>query len=194
VSDPKSHSTRPRRSAREREKARDHAREDAGAARGRSRSARADDDEEEPLDEEAAEELLRREAGEAGGFLPDLLRRGLTLGFTGVFMTEEAVRRALGDSVPRDLLEYFVAQSERTRAELLDRFSREFGRVLSSLDPAEVARRLLDGRTVELKASFRLVPDAPRDDGDRPPHRGRTPDDEDDDEEGGGSRSKREAR
>ncbi|MDX1648584.1 MAG: hypothetical protein R3263_01900 [Myxococcota bacterium] len=96
---------------------------------------------------------------ESAGFFPDLLRRGLTLGFTGVFMTEEAVRRALGDSVPRDLIDYFVAQSDRTRAELLDRLSREFGRVLSSLDPAEVARRLLEGRTVEVKASFRLVPD-----------------------------------
>lgn len=134
--------------------------------------------------------------GESGGFFPDLLRRGLTLGFTGVFMTEEAVRRALGDSVPRDLIEYFVAQSDRTRAELLDRLSREFGRVLSSLDPAEVARRLLEGRTVEVKASFRLVPD-PRDEaragGDGP--EASDADDEGSAHRGGsGSRSRRERR
>jgi hypothetical protein len=95
---------------------------------------------------------------DAGGFLPDLLRRGLTLGFTGLFLTEEAVRKALGDSVPRDVLEFMLEQSQRMRAEFLDRISKEFGRVLDRIDPVEVARRLLEGRTVEVSARFRLVP------------------------------------
>ena len=95
---------------------------------------------------------------DAGGFLPDLLRRGLTLGFTGLFLTEEAVRKALGDSVPRDVLEFMLDQSQRMRAEFLDRISKEFGRVLDRIDPVEVARRLLEGRTVEVSARFRLLP------------------------------------
>jgi hypothetical protein len=148
VSDPKSAKSDPKRARSGDEASR---RSDGGAG-----SAVAGDP---PARNEAEADEEAPPRGESAGFFPDLLRRGLTLGFTGVFMTEEAVRRALGDSVPRDLIEYFVAQSERTRAELLDRLSREFGRVLSSLDPAEVARRLLEGRTVEVKASFRLVPD-----------------------------------
>lgn len=99
---------------------------------------------------------------EGGGFFPDLLRRGLTLGFTGLFMTEEAVRRALGDSVPRDVIEYVLEQSERTRQEFLERLSREFGRVLSALDPVEVAKRLLEGRSIEVTAQIRLVPEGDR--------------------------------
>ena len=95
---------------------------------------------------------------DAGGFFPDLLRRGLTLGFTGLFLTEEALRKALGDSVPRDVLEFMLDQSQRMRVEFLDRISKEFGRVLERVDPVEVARRLLDGRTVEVSARFRLVP------------------------------------
>jgi hypothetical protein len=95
---------------------------------------------------------------DAGGFFPDLLRRGLTLGFTGLFLTEEALRKALGDSVPRDVLEFMLDQSQRMRAEFLDRISREFARVLDRVDPVEVARRLLEGRTVEVSARFRLVP------------------------------------
>ena len=94
---------------------------------------------------------------ENAGFLPELLRRGLTLGFTGFFMTEEALRRALGDSVPRDWIEFFVEQSDRTRVEFLDRMSKEFGRVLNALDPVEVLRRLLDGQTLEVRASVRLA-------------------------------------
>ena len=92
-------------------------------------------------------------------FIPDLLRRGLTLGFTGFFMTEEALRRALGDSMPRDWMEFMVEQSERTRAELLDRLSREFGRVIQAFDPVEILRRLLDGQTIEVSARIRLGSD-----------------------------------
>ena len=99
---------------------------------------------------------------DAGGFLPDLLRRGLTLGFTGFFLTEEALRKALGDSVPRDVIEFLLDQSQRMRGEFLDRISREFGRVLERIDPVELARRLLEGRTVEVSARFRLVPEKKR--------------------------------
>jgi hypothetical protein len=101
-------------------------------------------------------------AAEGSGFLPDLIRRGLSLGFTGLFMTEEAIRRALGDSVPRDVLEFLLEQSERTRTEFLDRLSKEFGRVLSRLDPVEIARRLLEGRAIEVTAQIRFAPDERR--------------------------------
>jgi hypothetical protein len=94
---------------------------------------------------------------EPAGFLPELLRRGLTLGFTGLFMTEEAVRRALGDSVPKDTLQFLLEQSDRMRADFLDRLAKEFGRVLSSMDPIEIAHRLLDGRTIEVTTRFRVI-------------------------------------
>src|SRR5574341_1508379 len=100
--------------------------------------------------------------GDAGGFFPEALRRVLSLGFTGFFLTEEALRKALGDSVPRDVVEFVLDQSQRMRSEFLDRVSREFGRVLERIDPVEVARRLLDGRTVEVSARFRLVPENKR--------------------------------
>ena len=94
--------------------------------------------------------------GPEGGFLPDLLRRGLSLGVSGFFMTEEAVRRALGDKVPREWLEFIVAQSDRTRSDLVGALSREFRRVLARIDPADVLRRLLDGQTIEITARIKL--------------------------------------
>jgi hypothetical protein len=100
----------------------------------------------------------REPASSENGFFPDLVRRGLTLGFTGLFLTEEALRRALGDSLPRDWIEFVIAQSERTRSDFLDRLSREFARALSAVDPAEIARRLLEGRSIEVTARLRLVP------------------------------------
>jgi hypothetical protein len=103
-------------------------------------------------------------SAEPGGFFPEALRRVLTLGFTGFFLTEEALRKALGDSVPRDVVEFVLDQSQRMRGEFLDRVSREFGRVLDRIDPVELARRLLEGRTVEVSARFRLVPEKRRSD------------------------------
>ena len=113
----------------------------------------------DPFEDEAlgAEEELPQE-GEAS-FFPDLLRRTLTLGFTGLFLTEEAVRKVLGPSVPREWVQYVLTQSERTRSELVERMSREFGGVMSALDPVEVLRRLFDGQSVEVSAKIRFFLD-----------------------------------
>ena len=114
-------------------------------------------------DEWPEDEEFDVESGESPtdpvGFFPDMLRKGLSMGFTGFFMTEEAIRRALGDSVPKDVMEFVIQQSDKTRAELLDRLSKEFGRALHALDPVELARRMLDGRTIEVSAKVRFVAD-----------------------------------
>ena len=98
-----------------------------------------------PQDEEAA-----------GGRIPELLRRGLTLGLSGLFMTEEAVRRAFGDTVPRDWIDFATDQSARTRSEFLERLSGEIARSLEAVDLADVLDSLLSGRTIEVRAEIRL--------------------------------------
>jgi hypothetical protein len=62
----------------------------------------------------------------AGGRIPDLVRRALTAGFSGMFMTGEALRDALGDSVPREWADFAADQSARTRSEFIDRLSVEW--------------------------------------------------------------------
>lgn len=93
------------------------------------------------------------------GLLPELLRRVLGLGFSGFFMTEEALRRALGDTLPKDWIDFAVEQSERTRAEFLERFAGEMARTLENVDVLTVAERLLAGHRIEVKAQIRLVAD-----------------------------------
>ena len=119
----------------------------------------------DPPDLDDAGEASEGPSGEEiRGFLPDLMRRTLTLGFTGLFLTEEAMRKALGDTVPREWIDFVLDQSERTRAEVADRLSREFGRALSALDPVEVLRRLFEGQTLEVSARihFPSRDEAPR--------------------------------
>lgn len=115
-----------------------------------------------------------------GGRLPELLRRGLTLGFSGLFMTEEAVRRAFGDTVPRDWIDFASEQSARTRSEFLERLSGEIARSLETIDLVEILDGLLAGRTLEVRAEIRLGQRKAEDDEDTPPRlslfdRGRQP-------------------
>ncbi len=77
---------------------------------------------------------------------------------SGFFTTESALRKALGDTVPQEWVDFAVDQSDRTRQELLDRFAEEFGRVLQEVDLGELMNAMLTGRTVEMKASIRLKP------------------------------------
>ncbi|MCZ6784232.1 MAG: hypothetical protein O7G30_13075 [Proteobacteria bacterium] len=91
-----------------------------------------------------------------GPALPEFLRRAMALGLTGFFSTEEALRKALGDTLPQDWVDFATQQSDRARAEFIDRLSAEFGRILEEVDLVELAERLLDGRTIEISAQIRL--------------------------------------
>jgi hypothetical protein len=97
-----------------------------------------------------------REASAPSGMIPDLVRRALAAGFSGIFMTGEALRDALGDSVPREWADFAADQSARTRSEFIERMSVELGRAIEKIDWAIVLAALLDGRTLEVTAQIRL--------------------------------------
>lgn len=96
------------------------------------------------------------------GRLPELLRRALALGFSGFYVTEEALRRALGDSLPKDWIDFALEQSERSRTEFVERLAGEIARSLETLDLAGIAERLLKGHTIEVNARIRFVSRASR--------------------------------
>ena len=108
-----------------------------------------------------AEEELEGPPGSAGN-LPEFVRRALAAGFSGFFTTEETIRKALGDTLPKDWIDFAVDQSDRARQEFMDRVSVEIGRSLSEVDLATLIAQVLEGRTLEVKASIKL---GSRDDG-----------------------------
>lgn len=106
------------------------------------------------------------DAGRPQNPIPDFVRKAIAAGFSGFFFTEETIRKALGDTLPKDWADFASDQSNRARAEFLERLSYEIGRALENVDYAAVLAQLLDGRTLEVSAKVRL-----RDDG----RRSRTP-------------------
>jgi hypothetical protein len=113
-----------------------------------------------PADKKTASseiEAARAEEGETLSAIPELMRRAIAMGLSGFFTTEEAVRKAFGDTVPKDWTDFVLDTSDRTRAEFLDRVSREVGRVLEGVDVAAVINQLLAGRTLQINAEFKLT-------------------------------------
>jgi hypothetical protein len=108
----------------------------------------------------------RAAKAEAGGEAPgrplnamsEMMRRAVAMGLSGFFLTEEAIRKAVGDTLPQDWADFAVEQSERTRNELMERLGAEVARTFASLDVAEMLGQLAEGRTFELKAEIRLKP------------------------------------
>lgn len=98
------------------------------------------------------------EAGSDSGRVPELLRRLMGAGLSGFFVTEEAVRRALGDTMPKEWVDFAVDQSERARREFAERLSGEIARGMHGVDWADLAERLLAGHDVEIQAKVRFVP------------------------------------
>jgi hypothetical protein len=88
--------------------------------------------------------------------LPEFARRVIGLGLSGFFLTEETIRKALGDTLPQDWADFAADQSERTRKEFLERLSFELAQSIEKVDLAQVLRELMEGRTLEVKAEIRL--------------------------------------
>lgn len=109
---------------------------------------------------EPAKRKDAKEPEESLGAIPELMRRAIALGLTGFFTTEEAVRRALGDTVPQDWTDTIAESSDRTRSEFLDKLSREIARALTEIDLAAVLRQLLEGQTLTVNAEIRLGNDS----------------------------------
>ena len=100
--------------------------------------------------------------GRAQSPIPDFVRKAVAAGFSGFFFTEETIRKALGDTLPKDWADFATDQSNRARAEFLERLSYEIGRALENVDYASILAQLLDGRTLEVNATVRLQSDGKR--------------------------------
>jgi hypothetical protein len=101
--------------------------------------------------------------GESARIVPDLLRRALGFGFSGFFTTEELLRKAFGDSVPREWVDFAATQTERARREFAERIAGELRRSLETVDLERLAERLLREHTIEIDARIRFVRKEPGD-------------------------------
>ena len=98
------------------------------------------------------------EAEDSLGAVPDLLRKVIGMGLSGFFLTESTIRKAVGDTIPKDWVDFAAQQSERTRHDFSEAVAKEVGRALEKVDLAEMFGQIFENRTVEIRARVRLLP------------------------------------
>jgi hypothetical protein len=96
--------------------------------------------------------------------IQEAIRRAASLGFSSFFLTEEAVRKAFSEVVPKDWVDYVGKQGNEVRGELIDRLAGEFNRWLRSVDAARILGDLLENYKVSATIQLSATPREPGDD------------------------------
>jgi hypothetical protein len=104
-------------------------------------------------DDEAEIAPEARRTGLFEALLHEAVRRAAQAGLSGFFATEDALRRAFSDTVPRDWADYLGEKGSDLRGELIERLATEFGAWLRTVDVAQVAGKLLEENDFELRIS-----------------------------------------
>ena len=100
----------------------------------------------------------RLDPSEETGPVGDMIRRLASMGLSSFFTTETALRKAFGDTVPKDWVDFANDQSERGRQEFFDRMASELRKAIEQVDIVEVMESLLTDRTIEIKTKIRIHP------------------------------------
>jgi hypothetical protein len=126
----------------------------------------ADREEREDLPPDAGPREGGRSRGRRSGPLETLyqefVRRAAGLGLSSFVLTEEALRKAFSESLPRDWVEALSRQSSGVRKEILEGLVREFGEWLRGIDPLtfqrDVMRTLLEDFEISLEINISARP------------------------------------
>ena len=91
--------------------------------------------------------------------ITDLIKKTLIAGAGAVFMTEEGVRSFLGDlKLPKEVVQYMVAQVSKTKEDLFRILSLELRQFLESTNLADEVSRVLSSTSLEISTTVRFVP------------------------------------
>ncbi len=99
-----------------------------------------------------------KKASEEQGAVREVLQRALSLGLSSLFTTQETVRKAMGEAMPPEWIDFASEQSNRARQEFIDRLSTQIEGVIQRIDVKELVETIMEGRTVEVNASIKISP------------------------------------
>jgi hypothetical protein len=92
---------------------------------------------------EAAPRRRERRSGPLETLYQEFVRRAAGLGLSSFVLTEEALRKAFAESLPRDWVDFLSRQGSGVRKDVLDALVREFGAWLQGIDPMAFQRNLI---------------------------------------------------
>ncbi len=96
--------------------------------------------------------------------LSDFIKKGISTGVKSVLLTEEGVRSALGDLMPKEISATVKAHVDGLKKELYTTVVNEFSQFLEHVDIASEMKKVLKGMKVEIRTeiTFKEEKSAPK--------------------------------
>lgn len=113
--------------------------------------------EEEELLERELEEELEEELYEdrPTGPLLDTVKKLFSVGLGAAFMTEESIRKSLGElKLPKDVIQFVLQSANKGKEELVMRVGKEIGTLISHIDIVSEASKFVETHKFKISAEI----------------------------------------
>ena len=89
--------------------------------------------------------------------LPETFKKVFIAGVGALFMTEEGIRKVLGDlTLPKDVISYILQQTEQTKKEFFNIIAKEFSQFLKAMAVKDGIESFFENHELEVNATFRF--------------------------------------
>lgn len=99
-----------------------------------------------------------REENERKGFIPESVKKILSMGMGAAFLTEETVKSVLGDSkLPKEVLGKLMEGANRSKEEIIDRVGDELVSIIKKIDFVHEASRFVEDHKFKINAEIEIT-------------------------------------
>ncbi|PIT98870.1 MAG: hypothetical protein COT74_13995 [Bdellovibrionales bacterium CG10_big_fil_rev_8_21_14_0_10_45_34] len=94
-----------------------------------------------------------------GPSIAEGLKKLFTVGVGAAFLTEEAIRKQLGEfKLPREVLSLVLQGANKSKEEIVNRVSRELTQMLSKIDLVKEASKFAETHKFKISAEIEILP------------------------------------
>ncbi len=102
---------------------------------------------------------MSEDTGDKNGKMGDTLKKIFATGVSAAFMTEESIRKLVGDMhLPKESLNLLLQGAARSKEELMNRVSREVISIISKIDFVKEASRFVEEHKFRIVAEVEVLP------------------------------------
>lgn len=92
------------------------------------------------------------------GFIPDSVRKILSMGMGAAFLTEETVKGVLSESkLPKEVLNKLIDGANRSKEEIIDRVGDELVLIIKKIDFVKEASRFVEDHKFKINAEIEVL-------------------------------------
>lgn len=91
------------------------------------------------------------------GMLGDAFKKVFSVGVSAAFMTEEGIRKYLGDiKLPKEILEALLAGASKSKEEITGRVAKEINGIISKIDWVQELSKFAETHKFKIKAEIEI--------------------------------------